>query len=168
MHGIAAVAVRRHEEERMTVVEEQPLTEEQLRELVIRAGMLLRFRPVPGSDPKQAALWLQSVAEYLASEALRRVLAQLGVEPPTDLTKPVVDQAPVFDHLTKLIDTPAGHEDNPILLAVAGGVAAAYLGLVTYAIYWNVTQGSGEAGPDAGTPDGGAPDGGAPDGGLPG
>ena len=40
-----------HLEVLMTTVDDKPLTEEQVRELVIRAGMLLRFRPVPGSDP---------------------------------------------------------------------------------------------------------------------
>ncbi|MEV4514393.1 hypothetical protein AB0K00_36210 [Dactylosporangium sp. NPDC049525] len=141
----------------MTVVDDKPLTEEQVRELVIRAGMLLRFRPVPGSDPKQAKLWLQSVAEYLASEALRRVLRQLGVEVPADLAKPVEDQSAVLDHLTQVIDGHDRHDDNPAL-AVAGLVGLAYLGLVTYAIYWNVTQeSSGGENPDAGSPvDGGA------------
>lgn len=146
----------------MTIVEEQPLTEEQVRELVIRAGMLLRFRPVPGSDPQQAKLWLQSVAEYLASEALRKVLRQLGVEAPADLGRPVESQSPVLDQLTQVIDQHDSHDDNP---AVAGLVGLAYLGLVTYAIYWNVTHGSeGGENPDAGSP----PDAGAPDGGSPG
>lgn len=145
----------------MTIVEAEPLTQEQVRELVTRAGMLLRFRPVPGSDPHQAKLWLQSVAEYLASEALRKALRQLGVEAPVDLGRPGGSPSPVLDQLTQVLDQHDSHEDNP---AVAGLVGLAYLGLVTYAIYWNVTHSSeGGENPDAGSPpDAGAPDGGSP------
>ena len=150
----------------MTTVDDKPLTEEQVRELVIRAGMLLRFRPVPGSDPNQAKVWLQSVAEYLASEALRRVLRQLGVEVPTDFSKPAEAQSPVLDQLAQMIDS---HDSGEDIGVVAGLVGLAYLGLVGYAVYWNVTHSSGGGGehPDGGAPDGGAPDGGAPDGGAP-
>lgn len=136
------------------VADDDQLAEEQVQAVVDRAAVLLRLRPVPGSDPVQARMWLKSVADFFASEALRRVLKSFGVRPPADLAKPVEDQSPVVDHLAQMVG--GGHEDSPALL-VAGLVGAAYLGLVGYAIYWNVTQSSTQA-PDAGSPvDAGTP-----------
>jgi hypothetical protein len=145
----------------MTIVDDKPLTEAQVQDLVTRAGMLLRFRPVPGSDPKQAKMWLQSVAEYLASEALRQALRQLGVPVPGDAGSSVEHQAPALDHLAQLLDSHDSHEDNPV---VVGLVFTGYLALAGYAIYWNLTHQSSEGEhPDGGTPvDAGSPvDGGA-------
>ena len=88
-------------------------------------------------------MWLQSVAEYLASEALRRVLRQLGVEVPTDFSKPAEAQSPVLDQLAQMIDS---HDSGEDIGVVAGLVGLAYLGLVGYAVYWNVTHSSGGGG----------------------
>jgi hypothetical protein len=130
-------------EDPMSMIDDTKLSEEQMRSLVERAAILLRFRPVPGSDPEQARKWLRSVAEFLSSAALRQVLKALGVQPPADLAKPVEDQSPVLDHLAQLLD---GGEDNPAVI-IPVVVEVAYLGLVGYAIYWNVTHHAAEGDP---------------------
>ncbi|WP_432840892.1 hypothetical protein [Dactylosporangium sp. CA-092794] len=58
-------------------------TDDQVPALVERAAILLRFQPVPGSDPGQAREWLRSVAEFLSSAALREVLDGLVAPPPS-------------------------------------------------------------------------------------
>jgi hypothetical protein len=107
--------------------------------LLKEAGALMRMRPVPGADPVDVRQWLQRVLDFLHSPTMTAFLAERGLTPPKDFDHPVEDPSPALDHIADAIDS---HEDIfPVVVAViAVAVEAAYIGLVGYAIYTNVTQ----------------------------
>lgn len=120
----------------MSIVKNE-ITEVEARRLVQRAAVLMRMRPVPGSDHEQAKEWLDRVLAFLHSTAMLQLLHQIGVTPPADFCAPVQDQAAVLDHVADSLDS---HEDFAPPLAVAVVVELAYLGLLGYALYTHYTQ----------------------------
>jgi hypothetical protein len=51
-------------EDPMSMIDDITISEEQMRPLVERVAILLRFGPVPGSDPEQTRQWLRPVTHH--------------------------------------------------------------------------------------------------------
>jgi hypothetical protein len=124
----------------MSIVEnENEISGAEARDLVQRAAVLLRLRPVPGADRAQTSRWLDEVLAFLQSAAMARQLHSVGLTPPTDF-ETLLDQGPLLDHLAGSLDS---HEDFAPVMLIPVAVEAAYIGLVGYAIYTYVTQPDG-------------------------
>ena len=132
----------------MTTMNDQ-LTNAEFSALLQHAAKLIRLRPVTGADPCEAAEWRGRAQEFLDRPDVAQALAQSGGKPAGGSGEPPVDLADLLDQLAQKVGS---HED--VIPIVVGGIFAAYIALVAYAIYENATA-TGES------PDGGAPDGGS-------
>lgn len=132
----------------MTITVQHELTIAQFRTLLQQAAKLARLRPEPGTDPREAAAWRSRALQFLHSPDVARALAASGGKPTANVEEPAADLGDLLDQMSHQFDS---HDD--FIPIVVGAIFAAYIGLVGYAIYQNVTQSSD--GSDAGAPDGG-------------
>jgi hypothetical protein len=105
----------------------QEITTEDARELVQRAGWLLRSRPVPGADPADAQAWQQTVEEFLHSALIQQALAQTGITAVPGAPEPTDDLAAFFVALEQALGS---RLDSPIAVIVATVVAGAIAGFL--------------------------------------
>jgi hypothetical protein len=105
----------------------QEITTDDARELVQRAGGLLRARPPVGLGPDEVAAWHQSVDDFLHSPTIQLALAWTGVVRAEGAPGPTDDLAAFYVALDNALDN---RVDSPIAVVVATVVAGAITGLV--------------------------------------